>query len=104
MPLDEHSKSGVADGVAPGRCDIGGSVFAAIDVTHGHRVVSRPSIVHAYRETEVIPRLCRRMRTVDSDGRNGPFVPNTGGAIGRMIVRRAGKIPAGQRPGIATAL
>src|SRR2546421_10062020 len=82
MPLREKSKSRVADGVASGRRDVGSGVFGAIDVTHRHRVVSRPGIVHTDRKTEVIARLRRRMRAIDSDCCEGPLVPNAGDAVG----------------------
>src|SRR2546423_14840587 len=82
MPLQEHSESCVTDGVASGRRDIWSGMFAAINVAHGHRIVSRPGIVHADREAEVIACLRRRMGPIDSDGADGALIPNAGDAIG----------------------
>src|SRR5438093_1527934 len=86
MPLEQHSKSSVADGVAPGCRDVWSRVFGAIDETDGQRVVSRPGVVHADRETKVIARLRRWMRTIDSNSPDGSFIPNAGDAVGSCSV------------------
>src|SRR6185295_17365182 len=61
-------------------------MLAAIDVTHGHGVVSRPGIIHADRKTEVIARLCRRMRRVYPDGGERSFIPDTRDAVGGICL------------------
>ena len=91
----DHAKDGVADRFAAGRRNVGGGVFGAIDVTHRHRVVSRPGVIHADGETEVIARLRGRMRRVDADGRERTFVPDASDAVGS----RGAEVGAGSAAG-----
>src|SRR5687767_94398 len=92
MPLQHHPIHGVAHGLAARRRDIRGSVFRAIDETDSVRIVRSPGIVHANRETEEIPRLSWRMRSVHSDPFQRALVP-----IPRDGVVGVGDIPIYRR-------
>src|SRR5205814_2973093 len=71
----------ITDGLAPRRRHICGRMFGPINITHRVAVVRRPGVIHAYRKTEIVSRLCGRVWRIGTDRRQGSLVPDPRDAV-----------------------